>query len=195
LDKTNHFFFDEFHIETTPLSWAKQSRQYKVRITVHKRYGAYGKIEEKIGRVDLSGSLVGSNGLYVLKGAARAKFTNKQGAPIVDLIVGFPAAKKKKRQQIGSRPVGGNTGKPQRVLSQRAKTRKNYARRVQPVQRVVKPGIAQYRQMAPRGVSDQMKQQTNLKNNGSIRLNKRSAIATPKPKPTVKDAKNDWQTM
>lgn len=90
LNKANHFFLGEWHIETKPISWIKKTRKYQIRLTVHKRYGAFGQLEESIGTMDLAGTLdEGDDNVHVLLGVARQRLRDKFGHPILDVVAGF----------------------------------------------------------------------------------------------------------
>ena len=89
LDRPNHFYVQDFHVQTTPLSWVSQTKRYKVRVDVSKRYGK-GKVEEPVGSLVLTGTLrsAGKKGLWVLHGIRSTRLKDKMGAPLADLQVG-----------------------------------------------------------------------------------------------------------
>lgn len=90
LNKTNHFFLGEWHIETKPISWIKKTRKYQIKLTLHKRYGAFGQLEETVGSIDLAGTLdEGNDNVHVLLGVARQRIRDKFGHPILDVVAGF----------------------------------------------------------------------------------------------------------
>ena len=89
IDRENHFFVGDWHIQTKPVTWVKRSRSFTVRMDVYRRYGAFGQLEEKVGSLDVKGVLHRQDSnLYVLKGASRKRFRNKFGHPILDLVAG-----------------------------------------------------------------------------------------------------------
>jgi len=95
LNKPNHFFIGEWHIETKPLAWIKKTRKYQVQLTVHRRFGAFGQLEELVGSVVLDGVLdEGDDNVHVLLGVARKRLRDKFGHPVLDVVAGFaPGAK------------------------------------------------------------------------------------------------------
>lgn len=97
LDKANHFFIGEWHIETKPMAWIKKTRKYETRLVIHRRYGAFGQLEENVGSVDLVGVLdEGDENVHVLLGVARTRLRDKFGHPVLDVVAGFaPGAKNK----------------------------------------------------------------------------------------------------
>lgn len=92
VDKPNHFVIGDFHVETLPLKWIKQTMSYTVRLVFSKRYGAYGEIEEQIGSLDLQGKLRGENGLFVLHGASTKTLKTTQGDPLLKVVAGYGKA-------------------------------------------------------------------------------------------------------
>lgn len=93
MDRPNHFFLGEYHIETNPIAWDKQAGIYKIKLNFFRRFGSYGQIEESIGALELNGRLKGAKGLYVIHGLASAQFKDKRGQPVVDLIAGYAEKK------------------------------------------------------------------------------------------------------
>ena len=122
LNKVNHFFVGDFHVETRPQSWVKQSRRYKIKLTVYRRYGAFGQLEENIGSVDLAGVLEEQDqNVFILYGSTAKRLRNKFGQPVLDLVAGYrPGETTKARKKFSSahyrRPVPpkmpATTGKP-----------------------------------------------------------------------------------
>jgi hypothetical protein len=97
LNKPNHFFIGEWHIETKPVTWIKKTRKYQVQLSVHRRFGAFGQLEDFVGNVTLDGVLdEGDDNVHVLLGVARQRLRDKFGHPILDVVAGFaPGAKTK----------------------------------------------------------------------------------------------------
>ena len=95
LNKPNHFFIGEWHIETKPITWIKKTRKYQVQLSVHKRFGAFGQLEDFVGNVTLDGVLdEGDDNVHVLLGVARQRLRDKFGHPVLDVVAGFaPGAK------------------------------------------------------------------------------------------------------
>jgi hypothetical protein len=90
LNQPNHFFVGEWHIESKPLKWVQKSRRYEVRLSIYRRYGAFGQLEENVGYVDLAGVLdEQENNVHVLIGVARARLRDKFQNPLLDVVAGF----------------------------------------------------------------------------------------------------------
>ena len=90
LNKPNHFFVGDYHVETKPLKWVRKSRRYEVQLDLYRRYGAFGQLEEFIGSVNLNGVLEEQEDkVFVLLGTARQRFRDKFGSPVIDLVAGF----------------------------------------------------------------------------------------------------------
>lgn len=90
LNKTNHFFVGEWHIETRPTLWIAKTRRYEVELHVFRRYGAFGQLEENIGVVPLSGVLdEQEDKLFVLLGVARKRLRDRFNNPYLDVVAGF----------------------------------------------------------------------------------------------------------
>ena len=90
LDKTNHFFLGEWHIETKPERWQRESRHYQVRLSLSRRYGALGQLEESVGQVIVRGTLEPqADGVFALFGVGAARLRNKLSEPLVDIVAGF----------------------------------------------------------------------------------------------------------
>jgi hypothetical protein len=90
LNKVNHFFVGDYHVETQPLSWVRQSRRYQVRLKVYRRYGAFGQLEEMVGNADLSGVLEEQEAnVFVLLGVARQRLRDKFQNPVLDIVAGY----------------------------------------------------------------------------------------------------------
>lgn len=90
LNKVNHFFVGDWHIESVPLKWIQKTRRYEVRLNVYRRYGAFGQLEESAGTMDLSGVLEEQqDNVHVLLGVARKRMRDSMGQPLVDVVAGF----------------------------------------------------------------------------------------------------------
>lgn len=93
LNKLNHFFIGDWHVETKPLKWIRKSRRYEVRISIYRRYGAFGQLEEFAGSVDLAGVLdEQDDNTHVLLGVVRRRLRDKMNNPLVDIVAGFAPA-------------------------------------------------------------------------------------------------------
>jgi hypothetical protein len=95
MNQQNHFIVGDYHIESIPLSFIKQSGQYSLRLRIAKRLGNYGEVEEAVGSLDVQGKLeriAGNPGLYVLKGASAKQFNDSMGRPLLKVVAGFGEA-------------------------------------------------------------------------------------------------------
>lgn len=93
LNKTNHFFVGDWHVESVPTRWIKKSRRYEVRLNFYRRYGAFGQLEENVGSVDVVGVLdEQEDNVHVLLGVGRKRLRDKFGSPYVDVVAGFSPA-------------------------------------------------------------------------------------------------------
>lgn len=89
IEKTNEFYVGDWRIQTTPIRWIKATGQYQVRLELYRRYGEGGPIEEKLGSVNLTGLLQKqADGLYLVQGSAKRRFTDSNGQPIASLQIG-----------------------------------------------------------------------------------------------------------
>lgn len=87
--KSNHFYFDKFHVQTVPLSWRKDSGIYKVKLVIHRRYSP--GVEESLGSIEVRGVLQGEGDVFTLEGTASQTFRDKWGEPVLSVVTGFPA--------------------------------------------------------------------------------------------------------
>ena len=90
LDKTNHFYFGEWHIQTTPIRWTRTSRRWSVRLDVARRYGSWGQLEENLGSMELSGILQEQGEkIFLLNGIAKKRFNDRMGQPALEVVAGY----------------------------------------------------------------------------------------------------------
>jgi hypothetical protein len=90
LNKTNHFFVGEWHVESVPTKWIKKTRHYEVKLNIYRRYGAFGQLEENVGSIQLAGTLEEErDNVHVLLGTARKRLRDKAGQPYLDVVAGF----------------------------------------------------------------------------------------------------------
>jgi hypothetical protein len=109
IDTMNHFFFEDFHVETKPIKWIRKIMEYSVKIRVYQRYGSFGQLEEKLGSLALTGKLTEQDpGIFVLEGVKAKRFRNKFAHPVLDLVVGNP--KGKIRPLLGVKQSKGRDG-------------------------------------------------------------------------------------
>lgn len=88
LSKPNHFYFHQFHVQTIPLSWRKESHVYKVKLLVNRRFDR--GVEESLGALELRGLLQGEKNIYTLEGLSSHTFRDKWGEPVLQVVAGFP---------------------------------------------------------------------------------------------------------
>ena len=94
IDSTNHFYMNDWHVETIPLSWHKETKSFKIKMRFYKRYGDHKSLEEVIGMIDVEGILNGQNYIYDFKASKKANFLNLLGEPILDVKVLEPSPMK-----------------------------------------------------------------------------------------------------
>ncbi|MFW7379393.1 MAG: hypothetical protein ACOH5I_11335 [Oligoflexus sp.] len=90
MERTNHFYVGEWHIESVPVRWIKEERTLELNLRVYKRYGDSQELEELVGNLQLTGNLkgTGDQAVYTFTGQGAQRFLSKHGHPIVDLVVG-----------------------------------------------------------------------------------------------------------
>lgn len=89
IEKPNDFYVADWRVQTTPIRWLKTTNQYQVKLELFRRYGESGQIEESLGTVNLTGILQKqSDGLFMIQGSARRRFTDHNGQPVANLEVG-----------------------------------------------------------------------------------------------------------
>jgi hypothetical protein len=94
INRSNHFYLEDWHIETIPMKWEKETRNWQVEVKIYKRYGQEQELEEFIGTQSLKGRLVGEDRLFTLETQSRQQFNNKRGSPILLLESGAIALEK-----------------------------------------------------------------------------------------------------
>ena len=94
INRSNHFYLADWHIETIPMKWEKETRNWQVEIKVYKRYGQDQELEEFIGTHAIQGRLVGDDKLFTLEAHSRQQFNNKRGSPVLLLESGSIAIEK-----------------------------------------------------------------------------------------------------
>ncbi len=82
IDRTNHFYVSGYHIETIPVKWEHDSKQWTVEVNFFKRYGEGQELEESVGGMTISGKLHGERRLYTLLGKAKEDFLNMEGKTV-----------------------------------------------------------------------------------------------------------------
>lgn len=93
IERINHFYIGEWHIETVPMVWKKKTRTYSMKVRVYKRFGQDKDLEEYLGHFLVSGNLTGGKDLlYEFQGKQQRVFSNRGGEKILGVQVGRPAA-------------------------------------------------------------------------------------------------------
>lgn len=90
LDRTNHFYLDQYHITTTPQSWNKENGEFSMTVTIHRTFGANQQIEEQMGNIKLNGQLVGGPDVYRFIANAKQTYYSKKREPLLDVQIGWP---------------------------------------------------------------------------------------------------------
>ena len=111
VDRPNHFYIQDFHIETHPQKFNNVTKQYDVRIIINKMYGANNQLEEQLGFLDLSGQLQGNGDIYNLAATATKKFKDKSGNPIVEFKIDWPKEMKETIPAISQQEKNQNPNK------------------------------------------------------------------------------------
>ncbi|MCX6131061.1 MAG: hypothetical protein NTX25_18635 [Proteobacteria bacterium] len=94
INRSNHFYVADWHIETVPMKWEREARQWMVEIKFYKRYGQDQELEEFVGTLPLNGRLVGADRLFTLEVQAKQQFNNKRASPVLLVEVGARATEK-----------------------------------------------------------------------------------------------------
>lgn len=87
-DKVNHFYMDEWHVQTRPVAWDKDTKKLSMELSFYKRYGDDRSLEDYVGQVKVDGVAQGSNYIYNFETHKKMVFRNKHGHPILDVEVG-----------------------------------------------------------------------------------------------------------
>lgn len=83
IDRTNHFYVSDYHVETVPVKWDAGSKNWTVEVNFFRRYGEGQELEEAVGSLTVRGQLEGARRLFTLQGKAKQTFNNKQGKPLL----------------------------------------------------------------------------------------------------------------
>jgi len=94
INRSNHFYLADWHIETVPMKWEKDTRKWQVEIKFYKRYGQDQELEEFVGTMPLQGRLIGEDRLFTLETQAKLQFNNKRGSPVLTVEAGSIANEK-----------------------------------------------------------------------------------------------------
>lgn len=89
IKETNHFYLDDWHIQTTPVAWDKSTKVLSMKLKYYKQFGQVSKVEEFVGENIVKGYLTGSDGIYMLNGQSERLFKNKNGDPVIKVTAGI----------------------------------------------------------------------------------------------------------
>lgn len=105
MDRPNHFYFGEWHVTATPLSWSRESLSYRVRLNFQKIYGVAANLEEAVGDMEVSGHLQKvDDGMYNLVASEKKVFRDLEGNPKLAIVAGFNPAADQERMNVAKRP-------------------------------------------------------------------------------------------
>ena len=89
LESVNHFHVQNFHIESIPIRWHRESQQYSVQLNIYKKFGDDSELEEKIGSTRIDGILEQqSPKLFSLVANKEASFVSVTGEKQLTLVAG-----------------------------------------------------------------------------------------------------------
>ncbi len=95
IDRINHFYLNDLHVETIPEKWDHDSRQWSLTVHFYKRYGEGQDLEESIGSMSIAGNLEGDASPYMLKALAQKNFKDKNGNPLLNVEINSKNASEK----------------------------------------------------------------------------------------------------
>lgn len=88
LDRPNHFYIANWHIESNPVKWDQLTHQFQVQLRFFQRLGDSQDMEEALGSMDVAGILEGTPSLMTLKAQGEKRFVDRQNIPLLDVILG-----------------------------------------------------------------------------------------------------------
>lgn len=90
MERINHFYVGQWHIETVPVAWQRETKRYTVKIRFYKRHGQGEELEESIGTTQVAGVLADGPEKLVFNfsGKSLAKFKDTKGNPLLDVAIG-----------------------------------------------------------------------------------------------------------
>lgn len=94
VNRSNHFYLSDWHIESVPMKWQKASKQWEVELKFYKRYGQEQELEEFIGNLPLKGRLMGGEMLFTFDTQAKHTFMSKRSTPVLTVEAGTTALEK-----------------------------------------------------------------------------------------------------
>ncbi len=87
LDRLNHFYFGDWHIETTPMGKTAMG-EVIMKLSLSRTYGDGHELEEHVGDLNVQGGLTRIEpGLYGFMGKAGARFTGRSGDLMAEIQV------------------------------------------------------------------------------------------------------------
>jgi hypothetical protein len=92
IERTNHFYVKDWHIETIPQKLDMNSGKYLMQLRLYQVFGEGRDLEEYVGQLQLEGMLAKGNDILAFVGHGKANFKNKSGMNLIDIEVGAPAA-------------------------------------------------------------------------------------------------------
>lgn len=90
INRTNHFYVNGWHVESVPMKWDRDTKKWDVDVKFYKRYGEDQELEEFVGTMPISGTLVGKDMLFTLDAQGSSKFQNKLGNPLLLVEINNP---------------------------------------------------------------------------------------------------------
>jgi hypothetical protein len=89
LDRPNHFYFDDWHVETIP---QRAQGHVSMKLSLSRTYGENRELEEHLGDLVVEGNLLRqTSDLYLFQGRSAAKFTNRSGDLAAEIRVNHEA--------------------------------------------------------------------------------------------------------
>lgn len=105
VDRNNHFYVDEWHIETKPIAWKKATREIKVQFKFYRQYGKDRHLEQYVGTAVAAGKLVGQDFIYDFTGKQSVKLSNVLAEPIIDVLITNPTSRSNKNVAKTEQPA------------------------------------------------------------------------------------------
>jgi hypothetical protein len=89
VDRINHFYTGNWHVEVIPVTWSAPSKSYKAQLKFYKRYGDSKEVEEYVGSSEFQSKLEGSDHVYLANGFKQSSFKDKTHHTLLDVAIGF----------------------------------------------------------------------------------------------------------
>lgn len=103
INRANHFYVSDWHVESVPTRWDRDSKSWEVDVKFYKRYGEEQELEEYVGTMSIKGVLQGKDMLYTLEAKGQQKFRNKGGNPLLLVETSAPGYEEKGNVARGGR--------------------------------------------------------------------------------------------